>query len=189
MKGHTIQTRRGRHSPRMRQRGLTVIELMLTLSVIAVVASLAVPSFSDLIQRQRIVAAANQLVAGINLTRQRAVMDNAITRICPSVSGLDCDAGNRWDRGWIIFRDPNNQRRPESPELVLHVGAPLDELHSDSAGRTGIRYLPSGFATGTNLTIKLCDPHNPDNARAVIVSNSGRARVADLPDHLSCPGA
>jgi Tfp pilus assembly protein FimT len=68
------------------------------------------------------------------------------------------------------------------------VAARLERLYADSAGRTRIRYQPTGFAPGTNLTIKLCDPAS-DQARAVIVSNPGRPRVDSLPDHLACPAS
>lgn len=172
-----------------RVRGLTLIELMLALTVGAIIVTVATPSLHRMLQRSRITAAANEIVAGINVARQRAVMDNAITVMCPSSNGRTCNARNRWDAGWIVFRDPDRNRVPNGPDDVLRVGPPLEGVHADSAGRTRIRYFSSGFATGTNLTIKLCDPTDPNNHRAVIVNNPGRPRVADLPGHLSCPGA
>jgi len=169
------------------QRGMTLIELVMALAVVAIVVSLASPSLGSLVNRNRIVAASNELVASINLARQNAVMQRAITSLCPSTDGQRCTGANRWDEGWIVFRDPDNNRQPESQSDVLRVFSSLEGLHSDSAGRTRIRYFPTGFATGTNLTIKLCDPQYPDQSRAVIVSNSGRARVDRIPRHLSCP--
>ncbi len=187
MQGTTIRDLSQSRANFSHQPGLTLIELLITLSVIAIIAGLSTPSFVELIQRNRIAAAANELVAGIQLARQFAVTENAVTRICPSASGQRCDAENRWDQGWIIFHDPDNNGQPNCVEDIVRVGHPLDGLVSDSAGRTSIRFLPTGFASGTNLTIKLCDPNNPENARAVIVSNPGRPRVAELPGHLSCP--
>jgi len=169
--------------------GFTLIELMLALAVAAVLMSVAVPSMRDLQQRQRIVSAANELVAHINLARQHAVLKREIAVMCPSLDGATCTGGNRWEQGWIVFRDPDRNRAPDGPGDVLRVASGMPALLIDSAGRTRIRCRPSGAASGTNLTIKLCDTGFPDQSRAVIVSNPGRPRVADLPDHLSCPQA
>lgn len=170
-----------------RNGGLTLMEMMLAVSIAAVLMSIAMPSLHDLLQRQRISAAANELVAGLNLARQNAVFQREITVMCPTADGTSCSGGNRWHRGWIVFRDPDRNRAADAPSDILRAGSGVEGLIMDSAGRTLVRYRPSGFATGTNLTIKLCDPDNPSNARAVVVSNPGRPRTGDLPAHLSCP--
>lgn len=167
-------------------RGFTLIELMLALTVAAVLVTLAVPAMRDFQHRQRIVSAANELVAHINLARLHAVNRQEITVVCPSLDGAGCSGGNRWDRGWIVFRDPDRDGAPNRDSDILRVAGRLDHLHADSGGRTRIRYFPSGMAYGTNQTIKLCDRESPSQSRAVIVSNPGRPRVDDLPDHLGC---
>lgn len=167
--------------------GFTLIELMITLAVAALVLTLAVPSLGDLQQRNRQTAAANELVAHLNVARLHAVTKREITIACPSTSTELCGDHNRWHDGWIVFRDPDRDNRPNGPEDLLRVGAGLEGLWSDSAGRTLVRYRPEGTAYGTNQTIKLCDPAGISRPRAVIISNPGRPRVDDLPRHLSCP--
>jgi len=169
--------------------GFTLIELMLALSVAAVLFSLAAPSLHNLLQRQRITATANELVAHINQARLHAVTRREIAVICPSLDRATCTGSNRWEGGWIVFRDPDRDGRPNRAGDVLRIGSGMENLLIDSAGRTRIRYQPSGAASGTNLTIKLCDTRTPDQSRAVIVSNPGRPRVADVPRHLGCPAA
>jgi len=167
--------------------GFTLIELMLAIAVAAVLFSLAAPSMHELLQRQRITATANELVAHINQARLHAVTRREIAVICPSLDRETCTGSNRWEDGWIVFRDPNRDGKPDGPGDVLRIGSGMENLLIDSAGRTRIRYQPSGAASGTNLTIKLCDQRKPEQSRAVIVSNPGRPRVADVPAHLSCP--
>jgi type IV fimbrial biogenesis protein FimT len=169
-------------------RGFTLIEMMFAVTVLAVLVSLAVPSLHRMQQRDRIATAANELVAHINLARLHAVTKREVTVVCPGSAPAGCRGDNRWDRGWIVFRDPDRDGAPNAHSDVLRVAARLERLHADSAGRTRIRYQPTGFAPGTNLTIKLCDPAS-DQARAVIVSNPGRPRVDSLPDHLACPAS
>jgi type IV fimbrial biogenesis protein FimT len=174
-------------NPRKNDRGFTLIELMLALAVAAVLASLAAPAMSEFMARQRIDAAAHDITAHINLARLQAVTHAERVVLCPSADGAECTGMNRWDVGWIVFRDGDGNHRPDRESDLLRVGAALERLEVDSAGRIRIRYQPDGTAGGSNLTIKLCDPERPEIARAVIVSNPGRPRVADLPGHLSCP--
>ena len=169
-------------------RAFTLIELMLAIAVLAILLSLAVPAMHDFQQRQKVISAANELVAHINFARTHAVTRQELTVVCPSMDGRSCSNENRWEYGWMIFRDPDRSGEPDHTDDILRIGAGMDGLQIDSAGRTRIRYQPEGSAGGSNLTIKLCDPGNPDHARAIIVSNPGRPRVDDLPRHLTCPG-
>lgn len=171
---------------RSRLHGFTLVEMMLAVAVLAILLGLAVPSLRDLQQRNRIAGAANELVAHINLARLHAVTRREITVMCPGTAASGCSGDNRWHRGWVVFRDPDRNGTPENERDVLRVGPRFDGLWADSAGRTRIRYQPSGASPGTNQTIKLCDPGS-DRSRAVIISNPGRPRVAALPDHLACP--
>ena len=167
--------------------GFTLIEMMLALAVAAVIASLALPSLDRFADRNRIESTANDLVAHINLARLEAVMHRRLVVVCPSTDGLRCSGGNQWHHGWIVFRDDDRNDIADHASDLLRVGPARNHLWMDSAGRTRIRYQPDGSAGGSNLSIKLCDREHADLARAVIVSNPGRPRVAALPGHLSCP--
>jgi len=169
------------------QNGLTLIEMMLALAIGAVVLTLTAPAFDRFVQRQRIDVAAHELVSHINLARLDAVTRRHLVLVCPSLDGRSCTGDNRWEDGWIVFRDDDRNRRVDADDELLRIGAPIEALSIDSAGRTLIRYQPDGTAGGTNLTLKLCHDEMPELARAVIVSNPGRPRVDDLPGHLSCP--
>lgn len=167
----------------------TLIELLAALALLAMVLGFAVPAMTKVLQSNRMVGAANTLVAHLNLGRLHAVTHREIVLVCPSADGLTCTGGNRWEDGWIVFRDPDRNRQIDAPSDLLRFGNPIRGLVIDSAGRTQVRFQPDGTAGGTNLTLKLCPPLDPTLGRAVIVSNPGRPRVDNLPDHLSCPAA
>lgn len=169
--------------------GLTFIELMLALAVIAVLVSIGIPSLAAFVQESRMVAAGNRVVTTLNLARSRAVFERAHTMMCPSTDGRTCTGGNRWDNGWIVFSDGDRSGQPTRESDLLRVEEGFENIHADSGGRTGIRYKPDGMAHGFNLTIKLCHPDDAERHRAVTVSNPGRIRSGPLPDHLSCPDA
>ncbi|MEM1082044.1 MAG: GspH/FimT family pseudopilin [Pseudomonadota bacterium] len=167
--------------------GFTLIELLFSISVLALLLSLAAPTMQEFQQRQRIVSLANELVGHINIARMHAISAHELTILCPSSNGLACSDSNRWELGWMVFRDPDRNGMPDQADHILRVGAGTRSLIVDSGGRTRLRYQADGTAGGSNQTIKLCDPNYPDQSRAVIISNPGRPRVDALPEHLSCP--
>lgn len=166
--------------------GLTLIELLITLTVAAILLSIGVPAMAGFIAESRITAKSNLLMSHIQYARHSAITLRANVVACPSEDQLSCSGSNRWDRGWIIFIDRDNDRRPDRPEDVLRVVQPEDRLLMHSAGRTRVRFQPMGGAFGTNLTIRVCDPAGQARPRAVVVSNPGRARVSTEVDPAEC---
>ena len=158
-------------------KGLSLIELMIVLSIAAILATIGVPAFAGLLAESRITAKSNLLMAHIQYARHSAVKLQTQVVACPSVDQFHC-SGNRWDQGWIIFVDRNNNRRPDTAADVLRVVGPDASLLMHSGGRYRVRFQPGGGAFGTNLTIRVCDPSGRAKPRAVVVSNPGRARVS-----------
>ena len=161
---------------RHHQTGLTLIELLMTLAIAAILAAAAAPSFRDVATRSRIVTTGNALVGMLNLARQHAVMSGGKVMLCPSRDGLTCDASAHWEQGWLVAAD----RGDDTPEPVLrvHDALPDDTVVISSIGRTRVRYRADGSSPGTNLSLIVCRRGNANDARAVVVSNSGRPRQA-----------
>ena len=91
-----------------RQTGFTIVELMVTLLVAAILAAIAVPSFRATIEGNRVTAATNALVATLQQARSEAVRRNARITICKGgASATDCNTatGSSWEDGWILFSD------------------------------------------------------------------------------------
>jgi type IV fimbrial biogenesis protein FimT len=168
--------------------GFTLIELGIALSVLAVILTAALPAMGRFMEQQRLTAAANGLVAHLQFARGQAISRNTIVSACPSEDGRHCSGSNRWDRGWIVYRDPQRRAQPERADDVLRVVAAQPEHVFHSGGRYRVRFRGSGVAYGTNLTIRLC-PQDPEgDGRAVIVSNPGRVRVRRELEPSACHG-
>lgn len=168
------------------QHGITVIELMMVLAVVAILATVGVPAMAGFMAENRVVAKTNLLISHIQFARHSAVTRRAHVVACPSHDQLTCSGGNRWDRGWIIFIDRDNDNAPESPQDVLRVVPPESTLLLHSGGRHRVRFQPMGTAYGTNLTIRVCDARGRAKARAIVVSNPGRVRVRRAVDETEC---
>lgn len=169
-----------------RQSGLTVIELMIALALIAVIMTTAIPAFGRFIQENRMTAKANELLGHLQFARHEAVHRNMYVAACPSTDGENCTGGNRWDDGWIVYVDADNSRQPTDPEDILRVVGPDEQLLMHSAGRYRVRFQGHGGAYGTNLTIRVCDIEGDARPRAVIVSNPGRIRATREVDPAEC---
>jgi type IV fimbrial biogenesis protein FimT len=87
------------------QAGITLIELVSTLAIVAVVTSFSVPALTGLITGTGLTAATNTLVADMRLARSEAVRRGAQVVICGSRDGTTCSGSTDWDSGWLLFVD------------------------------------------------------------------------------------
>ena len=87
--------------------GFTLIELIVTVAIAAIVLAIAVPSFQETITSNRLTTFSNTFVASLNLARSEAIKQNRRVTLCSSTDGLSCATGG-YQQGWIIFIDSNN---------------------------------------------------------------------------------
>src|SRR5262245_7991371 len=89
-------------------RGFTLVEMMVTIGAAAILIGLAVPSFMNTIQDAHMTAAANDMLASLQLARSEAIKRHAAVTICnsgePNKTPASCEGGG-WDDGWLVFVD------------------------------------------------------------------------------------
>lgn len=166
---------------RGRMPGFTLIELMVTLAVLAVLAALAAPSFSTLINSNRLAGAANDLVGALQVARMEAIRRGQSVVLCPSTDGSACSGGD-WSR-IIVFSDRNrNEAVDAAQDVVVRditlAAAGMRVVPSRNVSGSGwIRFSPDGLAwVGANRSgaISVCSTRLPDdrNTRDVRVVTS-----------------
>ena len=139
----TAITPLSRRSRRGRQRGLTIIEIAITLTISAVLAASAIPSFSHLLDRQRLSMTANDVNAAMQLARSEAITHGQRVAVAP-VNGVN------WASGWRVFVDRNDNGVFDEGDLVVReFSAAPDRIHITphfSAGISGrfVSFDPNG---------------------------------------------
>ena len=160
--------------------GFTLVEVMIAISVLGILMSLSVPSFSAMLKRHKASGEANNLVSLIYLARSEAIKNNQVVTICRSESGLVC--GNDWKNGWLMFVDNNRNGVKDINEKIIRSGQAGNGYQVSFRAFGSNRYLrftPLGITLSQNGTFTLCPAENDDRyARAVIISKTARARLA-----------
>jgi type IV fimbrial biogenesis protein FimT len=87
------------------QDGVTMLELMITLAIVAILAALAAPSFSNFVADVRQSSMMGELSSDIHLARSEAIKRNARVLICPLGAGNTCGNGTNWGIGWVVCYD------------------------------------------------------------------------------------
>ena len=169
--------------------GFSLIEVIATLSVLAILLAIALPSFTTLLQGTRASGTYHLLTTSLAAARLRAVKDNAPVTVCPSADGRTCRSDEVWSDGWIVYQDPGRDPQPQGSDRVIQRFDGVDgelQLRSTS-GRSRVRFLPAGWAYGSNLSIRLCRPGQDGFLGSVIVNNAGRPRTERHPGGAPCP--
>lgn len=161
-------------------RGFTLIELMVTLLVAAILFGVAVPNFSRLVESNRVTSATNELVAALNAARSEAVRRGRDVVICASDDGDNCGAANGWRDGWVMFGDTDGSGAINGDEEVLRVvGAFSDQLDL-SGDESVIRYRSNGVLRDTTpptFTVEPTDCESGQEGRQVTVNAVGRVAL------------
>ena len=189
-----------------RQAGFTLLELMVTITVAAVILGFGVPSFITLVQNNRMTAAANDLVAALTIARTEAVKRATPVTVCASnnpQAPLPTCAATAMN-GWVVFADSNDTDADGQPdgnivieagEVILQTHAALPATFTPNANGVYASFAANGFsrtvgAVGPSLTTALfCDErgnqvtgtdqagNNISAARVITLAPTGRAQV------------
>jgi type IV fimbrial biogenesis protein FimT len=163
-------------------KGFTLLDLMVTVSVAAILMSVGVPSFRGAVMDSRLVRDSNQFVASINLARSSAIRYQRNATICTSanfnVAVPTCSASTDWSQGWIVWVDKDRDNATDAGEIIS-VQAPIDAGNTFAAATaTRFSYDARGFGASPADNLSLCDNRSGETGRSIRVNNVGRTNVS-----------
>ena len=179
--------------------GFTLLELMVVLAIIAILTTLAAPSFTQLIQSNTISSNVNTFLADMRFARSESIRrgggvvmcrsdaPEAVNPTCGSGSG---PGGHGWVSGWIIFQDWDNDGVQDTDEPLLRVKSPITSMDSikegDGTTSTQFRFTATGRLSTLTTPLQFGGSnYASDVQRLVCVGLGGRARIAS-PGTVDC---
>ncbi|MFZ6780020.1 GspH/FimT family pseudopilin [Undibacterium sp. Ji83W] len=175
-----------------KERGFTLVELLVAIAIFATIMAIAVPGVRGFITGARMNAQPSDIVGAINLARSEAVKRNSGVTICKSADGATCVAGgNNWAVGWIVFADPDYNGVVNAGETVIRA-YPILSGNTTAVGSGGVTQGITFSGMGRSLPtfvggkITMCPAAGTDQSycRTVCVNSQGRPRV-DTPTELA----
>jgi len=155
------------------QSGLTLIELMVAVAVLAILLSIGIPSFQSLVAQNRATSAANELQSTLQFARSTAIAQARPVTVCAAAnfdtSPPTCRADRIWSGGWIVLQQ--GQTQPLRERRALHPSISL-------TGHPQRVYSTTGTLLGqTDTQFDLAVASGPGASRRVCMSMSGSSRI------------
>lgn len=178
--------------------GFTLIELMVTISVLAILLAIAVPSFQSFILNSRLTATTNDLASALAVARSEAVKRATRVTVCKSansgVTNPTCSTAANWQDGWIVFVDGGTAGTVDGTDSsnILRVFQPTVsngmEINGGVNFANWLSYLPSGVSVGNGnlangtFTVDFATCPSPaiNMARTIVLNATGRAMTTRI---------
>lgn len=147
--------------------GFTLIELMVTLAVVAITLAIGVPSFQGVVSDNRLTGAANNLIGALNVARSEAIKRGRSVVLTP--------VGSDWSTGGRVAT-------VAAPTDYIKTFAATTGITISISTSTSYTFLPSGLIStlAAAEVLNVCDSaRTGETGRAITISVSGRASVAN----------
>ncbi len=169
--------------------GFTLMEILVALTITTIAVLLTQPVIATGMLNMQRSTTINGLIRSLHFARRSAAERGRDTIVCASSDGWRCSGSEHWSSGWIVH-DSFLQSASYAPSSgsILYRSRGGTGL-AISANRTQFVFRPFR-GRSTNGTLIVCDRRGDAEARAVIVSNIGRPRLARASsggNPLACP--
>lgn len=186
-------------APAKHAAGFSLIELIVSIVVVVVITTVAIPSFISLVNNNRLTSQANEFLAAVTLARTEAIKQNENMVFCHSADGANCSAppSEGWV-GWLVHDTVDNTPIAtgiiQSEKIVVLSSTNIAAATMNSIGHS-MRFSAQGLLRSGNANnplngvLRVCLPGTelPQNIRDIELRSGGRARVTSSSAGQSCP--
>jgi type IV fimbrial biogenesis protein FimT len=164
-----------------KQNGITLIELLITVVILGIMASIAVPNFSSFVRNSQRSAAYNSMAGTINLARLEAIKRSRVVVLCASPDQSTCATATNanWNDGWLVFVDNNGDGvlDPAADVVLKREAAGPPSISITSTLGSLISLAPRGRMRDQG-TVLICDGTDATKAMALNLWVTGLGRLA-----------
>lgn len=159
------------------QAGFTLVELMVTIVVLAIIMTIAVPSFQKLLASNNVAFDRDELYSMLVLARSEAIKNGQAVSICKSVDHSACDNSLSWSSGWLMFADENRDGTLTGSEKLLRTTSAVDGgvTVSHSAGADFVTFESRGLLLAGAGEFTFTHPSDSTISRKISLTVTGRA--------------
>lgn len=154
--------------------GFTLLELMITIAIAAILLAIALPSFQSSLRSNRVATATNEALASLSLARSEAIRNTRGAGVCASADGSSCGAD--WNSGWLVWSDADGDGVIDAGEIVRYSQGKASVTMTGSAAT--LNFDRRGRASGGLQTISIAPSDATTPARCITINMTGQTRVA-----------
>ncbi len=175
----SLQSAQRRSNP-SKNLGVSLVELLVSLSVVAILITVSAPGMKALIVNNRIDNVADEVYGSLMLARSEAVKRQRTVSLCSTVDDLTCDESNSgWHHGWLIFTDESDDGLlNDSDQLIRRIAEQSDLISIIWNRGYSLRFNSRGQTTQAG-TFRICDQENSTDSKAIVISMTGRLRTEE----------
>lgn len=162
--------------------GFTLLELIITLTLISIVTAFAIPSMTSFTKNDRLVTNINSMVGHLAYARSEAVKRSQQVSMCVSnntdTPAPSCTGGN-WEDGWIVYIDADANNSFDAAEEVIKAHGPFTGNNAVTINNVGTQviYDNRGYLASNTGSLLLCDDRNGPHGKTINFNMTGRVRM------------
>jgi len=175
-------------------KGFTLIELMMTLAILAILMSVALPSFISLNRSSNITSLSNSMLSSMLLARAEATKLRGTVAVCNAASATACGGSNQdWSNGWLVYSLGTSRTNmaydaTQNDKILALVEAETGiTIKTNSAASQLVAFNRDGSSvSGSMASFGICDNRGADYGRQIQIQASGRPSVITPLDGVTC---
>lgn len=159
------------------QTGLTLVELLITITLVAILLGIGVPNLTSFVKNNRILSQTNLFMVSVKTARSEAMSLRRTVTLCRSSDGENC--GGSWSDGHIAFIDLNSDAVVDDDETILIANSYDNDgvgIALSYSGGNFVSFDRRGRAVGSSGAMTFCDDRGDDYARAIVIDPIGRSK-------------